>query len=71
VRKVWLALTLLVGDSDAYKAEPGRGSESKPWYEPSPRASPRLGTQARFSPTGRPVGTTGAGGLDEVMMIGG
>jgi hypothetical protein len=66
VRKVRLALASPVGYSDVCKAEPSRGSKSEPWYGPSPRASPRSGTQARFSPTERSVGVTSPGGLDEV-----
>jgi hypothetical protein len=59
VRKVWLASASLVGDSDACKAESGRGSESELWHGLILRVCPWSGTQVRFSPTGRPVGVTG------------
>jgi hypothetical protein len=66
VRKVRLASASPVGDSDTCKAEPVRGSELELWYGPSPRVSPRMRMQARFSPTGRPIGVTGPSGPNEV-----
>jgi hypothetical protein len=65
VRRACLASVLLVGDSDTCKAEPWSGTSVGAMVR-TQSSSPWSGTEAMLLLTGRPVGITGLGGLDEV-----